>query len=202
MVQVPLPPSAPASADDPDPARAALACGPAVFATESKKEGSVETRLEAEAVRFFYAITATRIDPSSAAFNSRLFGTLGRMERPPLASAKTAEIAAACDRRFPVARRTTPAVLPVDPRERNMTCSSALVFIDGALERIAAKNIPESLEWVSRERTRFAARIFYERSTNAALEGDGYDKAVNRRIQASQNIANYYRIAIACRTAA
>lgn len=204
IVYVPAPPpprpAGPVTLDS-DPAKAALACGPALVSQIVGKDPDAETNIEAMTTGIYFATIAAVPEKGPDGFQLRVVDSLRAMARLVRLPGGSDATLAACDARFPRARSDRLPTLPADTLDRDLLCTGALNFVHGAVRSLGRSKPVDSLGWVPDAWARYFARATVERALHPDAPAETLDTAINRRLIASVELGNYYRIALACRDA-
>lgn len=179
-----------------DNAKAAMTCAQAVTIVDA----STRSPLQLTSQFTYLAMQSVKARPGAGSFFDQLNAL---SEQAGKAAALTPEqakaIAPLCDRRFPIARGSTPTRLPADPFRRDMLCFGTLSVLQGAAEEIAKTGSDSGLTKI-----RAALSPLTDRMTDAELKkrgfvaDDAFVKALGDEMLASLTSGNPMTVAAAC----
>jgi len=177
-----------------DPTQAALLCR-AASVIETDTPPTVRTA----AHYTYFTMIAARIVPGDGTYFEKM-AAVPRADAPAgLTRANARQVMAACDQRFPLARRRGPVTLPAGAYERDLMCSG-LVTVVGGLARGYRDRTGDSApydHW-------WPLAVRFQQSATAGMaqrgitDGEAPIRAVGPQMFASLDIGNAEVVAEAC----
>jgi hypothetical protein len=178
-----------------DPHDAAMSC-----ARVAASHGTSDVALVGAAHISYFLLQAARARPA----NGSIFGALKQVQAELIADPKipmeeARNLAAACDARFPSARRQGTVNLPAPQLDRTLTCVMQLSVMGGIAERISETTGDRTAL------TRYSSALrAYTQREDAALKAAGYvnetaaTALLEKSVIAALEIGNPYAISEAC----
>lgn len=181
----------PAPALTPDPVQAALTC------REALVTGLATLSFETAAQFSYFSMQAARALPGNEDYFQRM-NAVQTSVSPGVSRENAGPLREACDRRFPLARRTDPVALPGAVWERDLMCAGVTTVLMGTA-RAHGERTGDTAPY---DRLRAIALRFQPRVA-AGMAEHGVNPETLRRvigdqIFASLDIGNAWAIAMAC----
>lgn len=174
-------------------ATAALECRSALITLHE------ETPMMGAAITSYYTMEAAKADSGGKPFLDRTIELIGR-DAPPVGPADAARVLAACDARFPLARRAGPATLPADSFDRDVVCLGAVGMMLGA----AGADTAATGDATEEKRLQAVMRAYDARLSQPVLDShglksaDAFQLALGTHLMASLELGNLDVLVRAC----